>query len=121
MRGDVDTVVAASTYVEAHGFAPFDAFVPSDPMATRSCPHDAHEGFAPRFDLKDGAEARDGIPQAPLEEPHSQGGEHRGWCCRATPASTVRDTVGYRHATDSTPRGVENLHVLVANSVRCPY
>jgi hypothetical protein len=69
MRGDVDTVVAASTYVEAHGFAPFDAFVPSNPMAIRSCPHNAYEGFAPRFDLKDEAEARDGTAGSPRRAP----------------------------------------------------
>ncbi|MFO8115441.1 MAG: hypothetical protein R6U01_08800 [Halorubrum sp.] len=53
VRGDVDTVVAAATYVEDHGFTPFhalqlvesdgDTFVSSD---------GAYEGFAPRLDLK---------------------------------------------------------------------
>lgn len=53
VRGDVDTVVAASTYVEDHGFTPFDALhlVESDgePIVSSD---DAYEGFTPRFDLK---------------------------------------------------------------------
>lgn len=55
VRGDVDTVVAASTYVEDHGFTPFDALhlVESDGDTVVSS-DDAYEGFAPRFDLKEG-------------------------------------------------------------------
>jgi hypothetical protein len=54
IRGDVDTVVAASTYVEDHGFTPFDALhlVESDGDTVVSS-DDAYEGFAPRFDLKE--------------------------------------------------------------------
>jgi hypothetical protein len=57
IRGDVDTVVAASTYVEDHGFTPFDALhlVESD-GDTMVSSDDAYEGFAPRFDLKEEAE-----------------------------------------------------------------
>jgi hypothetical protein len=53
-RGDVDTVVAAATYVEDHGFTPFDALhlVESDGDAVVSS-DDAYEGVAPRLDLKD--------------------------------------------------------------------
>jgi hypothetical protein len=53
VRGDVDTVVAAASYVEDHGFTPFDALhlVESngDPIVSSD---DAYEGFAPRVDLK---------------------------------------------------------------------
>ena len=53
VRGDVDTVVAASTYVEDHGFTPFDALhlveSDGDPIVSSD---DAYEGFTPRFDLK---------------------------------------------------------------------
>ena len=54
VRGDVDTVVAAATYVEDHGFTPFDALhlVESDGDVIVSS-DDAYEGFAPRLDLKD--------------------------------------------------------------------
>jgi hypothetical protein len=53
VRGDVDTVVAAATYVEDHGFTPFDALhlVESDGDTTVSG-DGAYEGFAPRLDLK---------------------------------------------------------------------
>ena len=54
VRGDVDTVVAASTYVEDHGFTPFDALhlVESDGDTIVSS-DDAYGGFAPQFDLKE--------------------------------------------------------------------
>ena len=54
VRGDVDTVVAAATYVEDHGFTPFDALhlVASDGDVVVSS-DDAYEGFAPRFDLQE--------------------------------------------------------------------
>lgn len=57
VRGDVDTVVAAATYVEDHGFTPFDALhlVESDGDTVVSS--DAtYEGFAPRLDLTDSSE-----------------------------------------------------------------
>lgn len=53
VRGDVDTVVAAATYVEDHGFTPFDALhlVESDGDTVVSS-DDAYESFAPRLDLR---------------------------------------------------------------------
>jgi hypothetical protein len=52
VRGDVDTVVAAATYVADHGFTPFDALhlVESDGDTVVSS-DGAYEGFAPRLDL----------------------------------------------------------------------
>jgi predicted nucleic-acid-binding protein len=52
VRGDVDTVVAAATYVADHGFTPFDALhlVESDGDTIVSS-DGAYEGFAPRVDL----------------------------------------------------------------------
>lgn len=48
VRGDVDTVVAAATYVEDHGFTPFDALhlVESDGDTIVSS-DGAYEGFVP--------------------------------------------------------------------------
>jgi len=53
VRGDVDTVVAAATYVENHGFTPFDALhlVESDGDTVVSS-DESYESFAPRFDLR---------------------------------------------------------------------
>ena len=53
VRGDVDTVVAAATYVEDHGFTPFDALhlVESDGDTVVSS-DGTYEGFAPRLDLQ---------------------------------------------------------------------
>jgi hypothetical protein len=53
VRGDVDTVVAAATYVEDHGFTPFDALhlVESDGDTIVSS-DGAYDGFAPRVDLR---------------------------------------------------------------------
>ena len=53
VRGDVDTVVAAATYIEDHGFTPFDALhlVESDGDTIVSS-GEAHESAAPRLDLK---------------------------------------------------------------------
>ncbi|WP_134671243.1 type II toxin-antitoxin system VapC family toxin [Halorussus marinus] len=53
VRGDLDTVVAAATYVEDHGFAPFDALhlVESDGDTIVSSDR-TYEDFAPRLDLK---------------------------------------------------------------------
>ncbi|MEF8875494.1 MAG: PIN domain-containing protein [Haloarculaceae archaeon] len=57
VRGDVDTVVAAATYVEDHGFTPFDALhlVESDGDTIVSS-DGAYDGFATRFDLRDASE-----------------------------------------------------------------
>lgn len=53
VRGDVDTVVAAATYVEDHGFTPFDALhlVESNGDTIVSS-DETYETFAPRLDLK---------------------------------------------------------------------
>ncbi|MGZ0746542.1 PIN domain-containing protein [Haloparvum sp. AD34] len=53
VRGDVDSVVAAATYVEDHGFTPFDALhlVESDGDTIVSS-DETYESFAPRLDLK---------------------------------------------------------------------
>lgn len=53
VRGDVDTVVAAATYVEDYGFPPFDALhlVESDGDTVLSS-DETYESFAPRLDLK---------------------------------------------------------------------
>jgi hypothetical protein len=53
VRGDVDTVVAAATYVEDHGFTPFDALhlVESDGDTIVSS-DEACDSVAPRLDLK---------------------------------------------------------------------
>ena len=57
VRGDVDTVVAAATYVEDHGFTPFDALhlVESDGDTVVSS-DGTYEDFAPRLDLTEMAE-----------------------------------------------------------------
>ncbi|MEE6210076.1 PIN domain-containing protein [Salarchaeum sp. III] len=57
VRGDAETVVAAATYVEDHGFTPFDALhlVESDGDTIVSSDA-AYDGFAPRLDLRDGEE-----------------------------------------------------------------
>ncbi|AUV82635.1 hypothetical protein C2R22_14125 [Salinigranum rubrum] len=53
VRGDVDTVVAAATYVEDHGLTPFDALhlVESDGDTVVSS-DGAYEGFVPRLGLQ---------------------------------------------------------------------
>jgi len=53
VRGDVETVVSAATYVEDHGFTPFDALhlVESDGETIVSS-DDTYEDVAPRLDLK---------------------------------------------------------------------
>ena len=53
VRGDLNTVVAAATYVEDHGFTPFDALhlVESDGDVVVSS-DSAYEGFAPRLGLR---------------------------------------------------------------------
>ncbi|WP_254545646.1 PIN domain-containing protein [Halomarina pelagica] len=57
VRGDVDTVVAAATYVEDRGVTPFDALhlVESDGDTIVSS-DGAYEGFTPRLDLTTVAE-----------------------------------------------------------------
>jgi len=54
VHGDVDTVVAAATYVEDHGFTPFDALhlVQSDGDTVVSSDN-AYEEFAPQLDLSE--------------------------------------------------------------------
>ncbi len=53
IRGDVDTVVAAATYVEDHGFTPFDALHLVESGGDTIVSSDGtYEGFAPRIDLK---------------------------------------------------------------------
>ncbi|MFC6960678.1 PIN domain-containing protein [Halocatena marina] len=54
VRGDVDTVVAAASYVEDHGFTPFDALhlVESNGDTVVSS-DETYEDFAPRLDLKE--------------------------------------------------------------------
>lgn len=53
VRGDVDSVVAAATYVADHGLTPFDSIhlVQSDGDTIVSS-DDAYEGFSPRLDLR---------------------------------------------------------------------
>jgi hypothetical protein len=53
VRGDVDTVVTAATYVEDHGFTPFDALhlVESDGDTIVSS-DEAYDPFSPRLDLR---------------------------------------------------------------------
>ena len=53
VRGDVETVVAAATYVEDHGFTPFDALhlVESEGDTIVSSDN-SYVGFAERCDLK---------------------------------------------------------------------
>lgn len=54
VRGDVDTVVAAATYVEDHGFTPFDALHLVESAGDTMVSSDSvYEGFAPRRDLRD--------------------------------------------------------------------
>ena len=53
VRGDVDTVVAAATYVEDHGFTPFDALHLVESGGDTIVSSDrAYESVAPRLDLK---------------------------------------------------------------------
>ena len=53
VRGDVDTVVAAATYVEDHGFTPFDALHLVESKDDTIVSSDGtYEGFTPRLDLR---------------------------------------------------------------------
>ncbi|WP_081461348.1 PIN domain-containing protein [Halalkalicoccus jeotgali] len=54
VRGDVETVVAAATYIEDHGFTPFDALHLVESAGDTIVSSDStYEGFAPRLDLGD--------------------------------------------------------------------
>ncbi|GAA0527169.1 PIN domain-containing protein [Halorubrum aquaticum] len=53
VRGDTETVVAAASYVEEHGFTPFDALhLVESGGDTIVSSDDAYEGFASRVDLR---------------------------------------------------------------------
>jgi len=53
VRGDVDTVVAAATYVEDHGFTPFDALhLVESGGDTIVSSDETYDSFAPQIDLK---------------------------------------------------------------------
>ena len=53
VRGDVETVLAAATYVEDHGFTPFDALhLVESGGDTIVSSDNAYAEFAPRLDLK---------------------------------------------------------------------
>jgi len=53
IRGNVDPIVAAATYVEDHGFTPFDALHLVNSDGDRIVSSDeTYESFAPRLDLK---------------------------------------------------------------------
>lgn len=54
VQGDVETVVAAATYIEDHGFTPFDALHLVESAGDTIVSSDGtYEGFAPRLDLSD--------------------------------------------------------------------
>jgi len=54
VRGDVESVLAAATYVEDHGFTPFDALhlvaADGDTIVSSDA---AYDSFAPRYDLRE--------------------------------------------------------------------
>lgn len=57
IRGDVETVVAAATYVEDHGFTPFDALhLVESGDDTIVSSDEAYEEFSSRLDLRTGDE-----------------------------------------------------------------
>lgn len=59
VRGDVETVLAAATYVEDHGLTPFDALHLVESDGDRIVSSDqSYESFAPQLDLKERAEER---------------------------------------------------------------
>jgi hypothetical protein len=62
VQGDVETVIAAATYVEDHGFTPFDALhlVASDGDTIVSS-DDAYESFAPRLELNGSSEGQETV------------------------------------------------------------
>jgi len=57
VRGDVESVLAAATYVEDHDFTPFDALhlvaADGDTIVSSDATYDS---FAPRYDLRPGDE-----------------------------------------------------------------
>ncbi|MFC6903990.1 type II toxin-antitoxin system VapC family toxin [Halalkalicoccus tibetensis] len=57
VRGDVETIVTAATYVDDHGFTPFDALhLVESGGETIVSSDEAYDGFARRLDLRaDGA------------------------------------------------------------------
>lgn len=58
VRGEVETVLTAATYVEDHGFTPFDALHLVESEGDTIVSSDsAYDGFASRFDLRN--ESRD--------------------------------------------------------------
>ncbi|PSQ20632.1 hypothetical protein BRD04_07750 [Halobacteriales archaeon QS_9_67_17] len=57
VRGDVDTVIAAATYVDDHGFTPFDALhLVESNGATVVSSDSAYKGFTSRLDLQSATE-----------------------------------------------------------------
>lgn len=53
VRGDLNTVVSAATYIEESGFTPFDALHLVESEGDTIVSSDgAYEGFAPRLDLQ---------------------------------------------------------------------
>lgn len=53
VRGDVDTVVAAATYIEDHGFTPFEALhLVESAGDTIVSSDETYDSFAPRLNLK---------------------------------------------------------------------
>ena len=55
VRGNVDTIVVAATYIEDHGFTPFDALhLVESGGDTVISSDEADEEFAPRLDLTTG-------------------------------------------------------------------
>lgn len=55
VRGDVETVVTAATYVEDHGFTPFDALhLVESGGDTIVSSDETYDSFAPRHDLTAG-------------------------------------------------------------------
>lgn len=57
VRGDVETVVTAATYVDDHGFTPFDALhLVESGGETIVSSDEAYDGFIRRLDLRNGEE-----------------------------------------------------------------
>ncbi|MFW5924296.1 MAG: PIN domain-containing protein [archaeon] len=53
VRGDIDTIGAAATYVEAHDFTPFDAIhLVESGQDTVVSSDETYDGFTPRLDLR---------------------------------------------------------------------
>jgi hypothetical protein len=61
VRGAAEPVVAAATYVENHGFTPFDAMhLVESSDATIVSSDETYDGFSPRLDLRDVADGDGG-------------------------------------------------------------